>query len=130
MKKLIDIAQRLCTPRKLNQGVYCGEVAAALETISGSIYTGICVVSPCGMGFCAEHSAIAEMLKNGESEIKSIVAVSKEGILPPCGRCREFMRQINPHNYFVTQVVLDDEKTIPLSELLPSPFYINSESCS
>lgn len=47
------------------------------------------------MGFCAEHAAIAAMITAGENRIVKLVAVSSsDGIIPPCGRCREFINQI------------------------------------
>ena len=52
----------------------------------------------CDLGFCAEHSAIANMILNGEYIIKKIVAVHKDKIYPPCGRCRELMYQLNREN--------------------------------
>ena len=72
-----------------------GNVAAALETEDGTIYTGICLDLACGVGFCAEHSAVAEMLKHRETAIRQIVAVGDTGIMPPCGRCRELLMQVD-----------------------------------
>ena len=73
------------------------------------------------MGFSAEHSAIAAMINAGESEISKIVAVKKENrVLPPCGRCREFMNQINANNYDNTDVVLSSEQATKLRNLLPN----------
>jgi cytidine deaminase len=93
-------------------------VGAALLTTKGNLYTGVNIDVACGIGFCAEHSAIAEMLKNRETQIKMIVAVNKEGILPPCGRCRELLFQINNENIH-TKVYLSKEKYVTLDELLP-----------
>ena len=95
-----------------------GGVAAALITRAGHVYTGICVDTACSLGFCAEHAAIAEMLKARESEIETIVAVAASGIYPPCGRCRELMRLVNPANS-TTRVVIGDGTVLRLSELLP-----------
>ena len=51
------------------------------------------------MGFCAEHSAVAEMLKHGESVIQAVVTVDNDGnAVPPCGRCRELMSQLSREN--------------------------------
>ena len=74
--------------------------------------------------FCAEHSDIAAMVTAGEYRIDKIVAVwrDEEGrlhVLPPCGRCREFIRQVSPANIDTT-VVLDLDRSAPLSELLPA----------
>lgn len=81
---------------KLKRFGIAGHVVCALEAINGEIYTGICIDLPCSIGLCAEQSAIAEMLKHGQTAIKQIVAVFEDGnILPPCGRCREFIAQID-----------------------------------
>ena len=99
-----------------------GGVAAALETSSGSVYTGICIDTACSLGFCAEHSAIAEMLKARESEIRMIVAVMADGsIVPPCGRCRELIWQVNTRNA-ATVVIVGRDRTVLLSDLLPYPY--------
>lgn len=39
-------------------------------------------------------------------------------VLPPCGRCREFIRQIDPAN-LDTEVILGRNRTTPLRDLLP-----------
>jgi len=39
-------------------------------------------------------------------------------VLPPCGRCREFMYQIDRNN-LDTEVIISDTKTVTLRELLP-----------
>jgi cytidine deaminase len=101
-----------------------GTVGCALLTDNNSIYKGVCIDTSSGMGFCAEHTAISQMVTNKEYKIKKIVAVWKdeEGsvfVIPPCGRCREFMRQINEENLENTEVVLDKDKTVILKELLP-----------
>jgi cytidine deaminase len=95
-----------------------GQVGAALRTRSGKIYTGICVDLACGIGTCAEHSAIVEMLKHRETEVESIVAISDSRILPPCGRCRELLVQIDAKNKS-TVVIIADDKCLRLDELLP-----------
>jgi len=105
------------------EGLSAGGVGAALITKGGNIYTGICLDFYCGIGFCAEHAAVAEMLKARETEIKMIVAVTDDAILPPCGRCRELMAQVNRNN-FDTLVVLPGERVATLRELLPEHWII------
>ena len=68
--------------------------------------------------FCAEHAAVAEMLKHRETEIAKIVAVTEKKILPPCGRCRELMLLTNPANS-KTQVIVSEDRTVKLANLLP-----------
>ena len=99
-----------------------GIIAAAIETISGKIYTGICVDSACTLGICAERNAIFNMLTNGENEIKKVIAINWEGkAMPPCGACRELMTQLMPENYHTVEVMLDWEKKeiVTLGELTP-----------
>ena len=74
------------------------------------------------MGFCAEHSAIAQMITNGELRIIKIVAVGEGGkIYPPCGRYREFIYLINNENLY-TGILVNDNKVIKLCDLLPYRF--------
>ena len=95
-----------------------GSVAAALLTEDGSVYTGICLDLACGIGFCAEHAAIAAMLNGRETVITKIVAVTILGILPPCGRCRELMAQVDTRN-LQCEVILPQGEVRTLKELLP-----------
>ncbi|MCX6048545.1 MAG: cytidine deaminase [Chloroflexi bacterium] len=100
-----------------------GSVGAALLTRQGNIYTGICIDVTCGIGFCAEHAAVAEMLKARETAIEIIVAVGEGVILPPCGRCRELLAQVDASN-LGTQVILPGKRILPLRELLPEHWLI------
>jgi cytidine deaminase len=95
-----------------------GGVGAALLTVEGNVYTGICIDLSCGLGFCAEVAAIAEMVKHRETQIVAVVAVDKSRIVPPCGRCRETMLQVNPRN-LDARVILSEDRDVPLRELLP-----------
>lgn len=95
-----------------------GSVSAALVTEAGNVYGGICIDLACGIGFCAEHSAIAAMLLKRETVIKKIVAVTRDGILAPCGRCRELMLQVDRRNSDCV-VILPKGVTRKLGDLLP-----------
>lgn len=102
-----------------------GCVGAALITAKGTIFTGVNINLLCGMGICAEYSAVAEMIKNGETEINKIVAATSEGtILPPCGRCREMLYQINKVN-LDTEVLIGANDRKLLRELLPYNWQYN-----
>jgi cytidine deaminase len=118
---LIEKARSVVNPKKVRDFTI-GDVGCALLTDKGNIYLGVCIDVSSGMGFCAEHSAIAAMVTAGEFRIEKIVAVWGDGkdtfILSPCGRCREFMRQIHEGN-LQTEVILDIDKVVPLAELLP-----------
>jgi cytidine deaminase len=117
-RDLIAAARAVYGDFALAHNFSAGSVGAAIRTAGGNVYTGICIDVACGMGFCAEHAAVAEMLKHRESEIVAMVAVSGDAILPPCGRCRELVAQINPAN-MNCQVVLPGQRIVALRELLP-----------
>jgi cytidine deaminase len=120
---MIEHARSVLRPRQLSEDNAAGGVACALLSGSGEIYLGVCIEVQCGIGFCAEHSAIAAMITAGESKIAKIVAIWDQGeVLPPCGRCREFMYQVDRANYEFTDVVLGPDRTVKLRELLPHPW--------
>lgn len=106
-----------------NKNTSIGDVGCALITDKDNVFTGVCIDTGSSMGFCAEHNAIGSMITEKEYVIKKIVAVWKDEeddlyVIPPCGRCREFMCQIDKAN-LETEVILDKNKTVKLKELLP-----------
>ena len=119
--ELIERAKSVVHPRKIGDRLV-GDVGCALLTDQGNVYLGVCIDTGSGTGFCAEHSAIAAMVTAGEFRIERIVAVWMDGedlyILSPCGRCREFIRQMDEGN-LETEVILDVDKVVRLRELLP-----------
>ncbi|MGH9328759.1 MAG: cytidine deaminase family protein [Terriglobia bacterium] len=118
-KKLIELAASLARPFTPSEDCTSGTVAAALVTAESNIFTGVCLETACSLGFCAEHAAVAEMLKARQSVVRMIVAVDEDGkILPPCGRCRELLWEVDDRNQG-TWVVLDVEGGAWLRELLP-----------
>lgn len=116
--QLIEAARNICGALKLRDEFSAGGVGAALRTKKGNIYTGICIELGSCLGFCAEVAAIAEMLKNRETQIELIVAVAGNRIMPPCGRCRETMAQLDTRNLECRIIVARDQE-VPLKELLP-----------
>jgi cytidine deaminase len=121
---LIEKAKTVLYHRELYLGNRAGDVACALLSSQGRIFLGVCMDIGSGIGFCAEHSAIAAMITAGETAISRVVAISWDGkVLPPCGRCRELMYEIDPSNLTNTEVILGEEKTVRLSDLLPHPYH-------
>ncbi len=122
-RELIEAARAVCGKYSLYEGYTAGSVGAAVCTAAGNVYTGICIDLGCGLGFCAEVAAIAEMVKHRETRIEAVVAVSERGILPPCGRCRETMVQIDPRN-FDCRVILGETREVLLRDLLPEHWLV------
>ena len=117
--KIIKGAHQLARPIAPSETCSAGTVGSVIISRSGKKYTGICLDFSSSLGFCAEHAAIAEMLKVHESEIALVVAVTHDGaVIPPCGRCREMMWQLNQANVNAL-VVLASDRAVSLRELLP-----------
>jgi cytidine deaminase len=121
-EELIDSAQAVLNPHVVGDRLF-GDVASTLVTDRGNRYSGVCIDTASGTGFCAEHSAVAAMVTAGEYRIARIVAVWRYEagalhVLPPCGRCREFIRQVDPAN-LDTEVVLGRQRSARLRDLLP-----------
>ncbi len=119
IRELVDAARRVQGTFGIrDDGFTAASVGSALRSRGGRTYTGVCVDLACGLGFCAEQGAIAEMLKSRETEIAAIVAVNADAVVPPCGRCRELILQLSPANA-KTLVVVAPDRTVSLAELLP-----------
>ena len=108
-KDLYAAARAVLNPRR---------VSKMMEAESGKIYVGVCVDTACTLGVCAERNAIFNMITNGESGLRRVLAINSKGkALPPCGACRELM----PQDYRGVEVMLDYEKEriVTLGELTP-----------
>jgi cytidine deaminase len=121
-EELIRRAALVVNPRRVGDRLF-GDVGCALSTTAGNVYLGVCIDTGSGTGFCAEHSAIAAMVTAREYTIAQIVAVWKDEhgavyVMPPCGRCREFIRQVSEEN-LEADVILGADNVVKLKALLP-----------
>jgi cytidine deaminase len=120
---LIKEAEQLLNPHKDDNGRLHGDVASVILSKKGNIYKGVCVDTP-SWGLCAERSAAASMITNGEYEIAKVIAVWKDDktnkihVLPPCGHCRQFIRDISESN-LNAEVILGKDSSKTLKELIP-----------
>src|SRR5262249_3066481 len=83
---IISVAHKLARPIVTSEECSAGAVAAAIISGLGNTYTGVSMDFECGIGFCAEHAAVAERLKGHESKILMVRAVDYSGrcLPPPC----------------------------------------------
>ena len=119
---LYESAKNVQNPREVSERIYAGGVAAAIEASSGKIYTGVCVDTSCTLEICAERNAIFNMITNGDSEVKRVLAIMSDGKTgAPCGACRELITQLMPKSYQHVEIMLDykKEKVVTLRELTP-----------
>lgn len=122
--KLIKVAEGSLNRYTDTNGRLHGDVGAAILGQNGKVYTGVCVDTP-SWGLCAERSALAAMITDKEYGFKKVVAVWKDDktgklhVLPPCGHCRQFMRDIDESNMNAV-VIIGREETKKLKELIPN----------
>ena len=120
--EMYEAAKAVLNGRQINNYVSCGEVAAAVLSKSGKIYTGVCIDTCSGLGVCAERNAIFNMITCGESEIDKVLAIMPDGSCgAPCGACREFMVQLMAGRYHDVEIMLDYNtgKIVKLGDITP-----------
>lgn len=121
--ELIEKAESVLNPHKTKDGRLHGDVGAAVLGKNGKVYTGVCIDTTSTV-LCAERNAIASMITEKEYGIDTIVAVWRDDktgklhALPPCGVCREFMRQVDESN-LESEIILRRNETAKLKNLLP-----------
>ena len=94
-------------------------IRKAKDVLNYRVLSDECIDAACGIGFCAEHSAVAHMVTMGESRIVKVVALSGDGkFMPPCGRCRELLYQVNNGN-LDAEILLSPDRSVTLAILLP-----------
>ena len=120
--EMYEAAESVRQGRQVSEYVSCGEVAAAILSRSGKIYTGVCVDTCCTLGICAARNAIFQMLTAGEQEIARVLAIMPDGSGgAPCGACRELMVQLMPDSYKDIEIMMDytTGRTVRLGEITP-----------
>lgn len=100
-------------------------VGAAVKGANGKIYAG-CNVENASYpeGWCAETSAIAAMVMDGETRLAEVVVVGRgEALVTPCGGCRQRLREFAADDLPIHVCSPDGlRKTVTLVELLPLSF--------
>lgn len=121
-REMLQAAKAVQNERRISDYIDAGGVAAAICSVAGNIYTGVCVDTCATLGICAERNAIFNMLTNGEQEIAKVIAIMPDGRSgAPCGACREIMVQLMPKTYKDIEIMMDYEKgrIVRLGELTP-----------
>ena len=121
-QKMQDAANAVLKEKRISEFVTCGEVAAAICSKSGNIYTGVCIDTCSTLGICAERNAIFNMITNGEYEIQKVLCIMPDGSNgAPCGACRELMMQIMPGKSSNVEILLDFKarRITTLAEITP-----------
>lgn len=128
-RELIEAAARA---RKMSYSPYSGfAVGAALLCEDGSVFTGCNIensaFSPTN---CAERTAFFKAVSEGRRDFEKIAVVggradlaTPEYCCPPCGVCRQVMKEFCKPDFEIIMAKSGDEyKIMTLSELLPASF--------
>ncbi|MFI7577219.1 cytidine deaminase family protein [Micromonospora sp. NPDC049497] len=94
-------------------------VAAAARTVDGRVFTGVNVHHVAG-GSCAEVVTVGAAATQGVTELETIVVVGDRGraVLPPCGRCRQVLRDYFPSLRVIVGPI-DELRVVPIAALPP-----------
>ena len=115
------------------QGAYAPysgyKVGAALLCADGSVYTGFNIENASYTPtVCAERTAFFKAITDGKREFSAIAVCGGkngviEGYFPPCGVCRQVMREFCREDFIVHMAGANGEiKTRTLGQLLPDSF--------
>ena len=105
------------------------KVGAALLCADGAVYQG-CNIENASYSptICAERTAFAKAVSEGQREFTAIAICGGkdgiiEGLFPPCGVCRQVMREFCRDDFIVYMADRDGKyETRTLSQLLPDSF--------
>lgn len=104
------------------------KVGAALLCKDGSVYTG-CNVENASFSAtnCAERTAFFKAVSEGKKEFTAIAICGGkngviEGVFPPCGVCRQVMREFCADDFEIHLLKSDGIETYTLGQLLPVSF--------
>lgn len=125
-EQLISLAKEAMTHAYAPySGFYVG---AALLCADGTVYQG-CNIENAAYGptNCAERTAFFKAVYDGHRDFTAIAVVGgKEGVIsgtfPPCGVCRQVMREFVGDDFMIYMGGTDGYSTMTMTELLPAGF--------
>ena len=104
------------------------KVGAALLCADGTVYEG-CNIENASFSptICAERTAFFKALYDGHRDFKAIaICGGKDGVItgafPPCGVCRQVMREFCDDDFTVILIGPESYETRTLGQLLPDSF--------
>lgn len=126
-KELIGLAKEAMTHAYIPYSGY--KVGTALLCADGTVYQG-CNIENASFTptICAERTAIFKAVYDGHRDFTAIaVCGGKDGIItgtfPPCGVCRQVMREFCKDDFLIYMAGADDTfETVTLAQLLPYSF--------
>ena len=101
------------------------KVGAAVQTVSGTIYTGVNVENVAyPEGTCAEAGAIAAMCAAGERQIVEVAVIADSPMpVTPCGGCRQKIAEFAKPDTIVRMYTTGGAQLdMTVAQLLPGVF--------
>ena len=127
-EKLCELAKEAMTRAYAPYSGYW--VGAALLCSDGTVYQG-CNIENAAYGptNCAERTAFFHAVYDGHRDFEAIAICGGKGgeitgLFPPCGVCRQVMREFCRDDFKVYMVKPDGYEVKTLAELLPSSFML------
>ena len=127
-EKLCELAKEAMTH---SYSPYSGyKVGAALLCKDGAVYTGCNIENAAYTPtICAERTAIFKAVYDGQRAFAAIaVCGGKDGVItgrfPPCGVCRQVMREFCNDDFKVYLVTPEGYQETTLGQLLPESFSV------
>ncbi len=124
-----DVLGRLIeTAKTASRNAYCPysgfRVGAAVLCGSGKLFPGCNVENASfGMTICAERSAMAAAITDGETKIEAVVIYTPTPApTAPCGACRQALNEFGPDMVCICVCDGTDVIRMTLAELLPAAF--------
>jgi cytidine deaminase len=103
---------------------YSGFAVGAAVIANGRIFTGQNIENASyPVSVCAERNAVGRMIDAGERRIDAVAVVTAaESPTPPCGACRQVLREFGRESIVVAETTGGERLTWALEDLLPSAF--------
>ncbi len=128
-QELMDMAQEAMTRA---YAPYSGfRVGAALLCADGTVYTG-CNIENASYTptVCAERTAVFKAVSEGKGDFTAIAVCGGKdgtisGLCPPCGVCRQVLREFCRDDFVVYLTDGEAIKTYTLAQLLPLSFSLS-----
>ena len=125
-EKLIELAKEAMTHAYVPYSGY--KVGAALLCADGTVYQG-CNIENAAYGptNCAERTAFFKAVYDGHRKFTAIAVCGGKdggstGAFPPCGVCRQVMREFCDDDFRIYMVDAEGYETHTLAEILPFSF--------
>ncbi|WP_329466802.1 cytidine deaminase [Streptomyces sp. NBC_01431] len=117
--ELIEAAARIARTRCRGEN---HTMAAAARSLDGRIITAVNAYHFTG-GPCAELVVLGTAAAQGAYDLDTMVAVGdrERGVVPPCGRCRQVLRDYFPDLKVIVGAG-DTLRSVPIADLLPEGY--------